>query len=215
MPTLVVMSSLARPASRRARIAVAAPQSASRRRLIGVVPAWFASPVKRTRKPISPTIPVTIPISMPSVSSTGPCSMCSSRYPPSSSDSARARNALEVEAELGHRLAKADAVGVTTLGRVRADPSPTNARLPKSAAPKRAPSSSMNEISQSGLRRLDPALLEEADRLETARGRRARRRSGRRSEPCPGASRRRSACQMPASQSSDQIPRCVDFDLEP
>ena len=57
----------------------AAPRAASRRPSIGVVPAWRASPSNTTLNELEPMIPVTMPISTPARSSTGPCSMCSSR----------------------------------------------------------------------------------------------------------------------------------------
>ena len=57
----------------------AAPSAASRRASIGVVPACRASPSNTTRNELAPTIPVTMPMSIPARSSTGPCSMWSSR----------------------------------------------------------------------------------------------------------------------------------------
>ena len=56
----------------------AAARKPSRRRSIGVVPAWSAWPLKTIFERRTPTIEVTTPIGIPPSSSRGPCSMCSS-----------------------------------------------------------------------------------------------------------------------------------------
>ena len=58
----------------------AAPASASRRSDIGVEPACAAWPRKVTRWRSTPNVPSTAPRGRAMDSSTGPCSMCSSRY---------------------------------------------------------------------------------------------------------------------------------------
>ena len=63
------------PARSTARMNSAAAQRASRRRSIGVVPAWFARPVNSRRARVCPAIPLTTPRARPRASSTGPCSM--------------------------------------------------------------------------------------------------------------------------------------------
>ncbi len=57
----------------------AAPTSASRRRGIGVEPAWLSNPVKVISNQRWPWPCVTTPMSMPSSSRIGPCSICSSK----------------------------------------------------------------------------------------------------------------------------------------
>jgi hypothetical protein len=59
---------------------------------IGVVPACPASPVKVSANRDCPAIAVTTPKGRSSASSTGPCSMCTSRYAfaPSNSGGSRA-----------------------------------------------------------------------------------------------------------------------------
>ena len=126
---------------------------------------------------------------------------------------ARARNALEVEAELGHRLGQADAVGVTTLAefaQILPDERPA-------AEQRRAEAGAflVHERDQpEGPRRLDPALLEQADRLETREdperavvAAAARHRVQVRAD----GDRLAGAC-LPAS---DQIAGRIDLDLEP
>ena len=54
--------------------------SASRRYGIGVVPACAATPVTFTSSQRIACPPVTTPIGLPWLSSTGPCSMCASKY---------------------------------------------------------------------------------------------------------------------------------------
>ena len=68
----------ARPRGRRARAAAPAT-SASRRASIGKPPPCTAWPRMRTAWRSTPAVPVTTPTGSPSRSSTGPCSMCSSR----------------------------------------------------------------------------------------------------------------------------------------
>ena len=58
----------------------AAAASASRRKAIGTVPAWPAMPVNSMLKRLPPLMAVTTPTGKPSLSSTGPCSMCNSAY---------------------------------------------------------------------------------------------------------------------------------------
>ena len=58
----------------------AATYPASWRWSIGVVPAWLDWPVTVSSCQEIPWTPVTAPIVIPSASSTGPCSMCSSTY---------------------------------------------------------------------------------------------------------------------------------------
>ena len=57
----------------------AAPASASRRLSIGVEPACAAWPVHVIGERSTPNVPSTTPSGRSSDSSTGPCSMCSSR----------------------------------------------------------------------------------------------------------------------------------------
>ena len=57
----------------------AAASPASRRMSIGVVPACAAWPPNAKRWRSTPAVPVTAATAIPSRSSTGPCSMCSSR----------------------------------------------------------------------------------------------------------------------------------------
>ena len=75
-----LVAARARPASR-AHERRRSRRRRSRRRgawSIGVVPAWFDWPVIVSSFHEMPCTPVTAPIVMPSASSTGPCSMCSS-----------------------------------------------------------------------------------------------------------------------------------------
>ena len=55
-----------------------ATHPASWRMSMGVVPAWFDWPATVISVQLMPCTPVTAPITMPSVSSIGPCSMCNS-----------------------------------------------------------------------------------------------------------------------------------------
>ena len=94
-------------------------------------------------KRVWPAIAVTTPSGSPSASSTGPCSMWTSKYAraPSNSGSPERR---------ADRVAQRHAVGV---GQRRARPAssrPTNARLPRNVDWKRRPSSSANATSSTG-----------------------------------------------------------------
>src|SRR5262249_50737857 len=106
-------------ARRRTNTAISpAAQAASRRRCIGVVPAWAARPVIAASVHDSPVMPSTAPMTTPSLSRTGPCSMCSSRYPcgggkpgragPGGADIAEARQSLAD----GCAVEAADRVGI-------------------------------------------------------------------------------------------------------
>ena len=57
----------------------AMPNTASRRIGIGVVPAWESWPVRLASYQRWPWAPVTMPITLPSASSTGPCSIWASK----------------------------------------------------------------------------------------------------------------------------------------
>ena len=57
----------------------AAPSSAFLRRCMGVAPVWASWPVIVTSNQRMPCTPVTAPMSRPSASRIGPCSMCSSK----------------------------------------------------------------------------------------------------------------------------------------
>ncbi len=74
----VATPSWARATSATARAKRAAAAKLSRRRRMGVVPAWAAWPVSTRRSRSMPTVPVTTPIPSPRSSSTGPCSMWTS-----------------------------------------------------------------------------------------------------------------------------------------
>ena len=78
LPT-VVTPSLRMPTSRIASAAVDAAASVSRRRCIGVEPACAAWPLNWIRNRASPNVPLTADARRPVSSSTGPCSMCSSK----------------------------------------------------------------------------------------------------------------------------------------
>ena len=69
----------ARPMRFTASTMRAAPTSASRRRRIGVGPAWASIPVTVTSYQRWPWAPVTTPTVFFSASRIGPCSMCASR----------------------------------------------------------------------------------------------------------------------------------------
>ena len=68
-----------RPAASTAPIHSAAAASASRRAVIGVVPAWAAAPANVTDARVWPAIASTTPTGSSASSSTGPCSMWTSR----------------------------------------------------------------------------------------------------------------------------------------
>ena len=57
----------------------AAPKSASRRRSIGVGPAWASCPLTLTSYQRWPWAPLTTPITFSSASRIGPCSMWASK----------------------------------------------------------------------------------------------------------------------------------------
>ena len=79
-PTFATCGGPNRSAISRAATAMrAATMPASRRIAIGVVPAWLVWPRTVYSVQEIPCTPVTAPIGMPSASSTGPCSTCSSR----------------------------------------------------------------------------------------------------------------------------------------
>ena len=71
----------------------AAPASASRRLSIGVEPAWAAWPFHVIWWRSTPNVPSTTPSGRSIDSSTGPCSMCSSRYATALSSCFRASSA--------------------------------------------------------------------------------------------------------------------------
>ena len=105
------------PARSAASTNSAAAASASRRRSIGVVPAWPAWPSKARLKRVWPAIAVTTPSGRPAASSTGPCSMWTSKYARAPSNSGVAERAAD-------RVAERDAVRVAQLqlvGLERAD----------------------------------------------------------------------------------------------
>ena len=63
---------------------LAAPTRASRRRSIGVVPAWDSMPVTDTSNQLMPCTPCTIPMVFSSASRIGPCSIWASKKAPTS-----------------------------------------------------------------------------------------------------------------------------------
>jgi hypothetical protein len=65
--------------SRISSASFAAPASASRRLSIGVEPAWAACPFHVSFERSTPKVPITAPSGRSIDSSTGPCSMWSSR----------------------------------------------------------------------------------------------------------------------------------------
>ena len=78
-PTVATCGGPIRSASSRTKTATEpATKAGSWRWAIGVVPAWLDWPVTVTSCHEMPWTPVTAPMSTPSASSTGPCSMCSS-----------------------------------------------------------------------------------------------------------------------------------------
>ncbi len=87
MPTVATRPSVSRANRSAASTNSAAAASASWRMVIGVVPACAASPVNVTVKRDWPKIAVTTPRGTPSATSTGPCSMWTSRYPEAPSNS--------------------------------------------------------------------------------------------------------------------------------
>ncbi len=68
-----------RAMSRISSSSFAAPARASRRWSIGVEPAWAAWPCQVISERSTPNVPITAPSGRSIDSSTGPCSMCSSR----------------------------------------------------------------------------------------------------------------------------------------
>ena len=98
---------------------LAAPASASRRLSIGVDPACAAWPVHVIWCRSTPKVPSTTPSGRSSDSSTGPCSMCSSRYAAAlSSCRARVERAVEVDAVLMQRVGQRDSVRVGALSKL-------------------------------------------------------------------------------------------------
>ena len=79
IPVVARTSSRLAASSRKASALRAAARKASRRTSIGVEPAWACRPVKRTAWRSTPKVPSTAPSGLSIDSSTGPCSMCSSR----------------------------------------------------------------------------------------------------------------------------------------
>ena len=106
-----------RPRSRGSSSAsFAAPASASRRLSIGVEPACAAWPRQVKRERSTPNVPSTTPSGRSSDSSTGPCSMCSSRYARRVLElRARVERAVELDAVLAQRVGQRDAVAVVQL----------------------------------------------------------------------------------------------------
>ena len=122
----------------------AAPASASRRLSIGVDPACAACPRYVTWWRSTPKVPSTTPSGSCIDSSTGPCSMCSSRYAaaPSSSErasSARSRSTPCAASASGSAVPSASRRPRSSAWSVI---EPAAADDPKSDRPKRAPSSS-------------------------------------------------------------------------
>ena len=78
-PVVARTSARRAASSRKASALRAAAMNASRRSSIGEAPECACAPVKRSRWRSTPKLPSTTPSGSPSRSSTGPCSMCSSR----------------------------------------------------------------------------------------------------------------------------------------
>ena len=145
-----------RPRRRRPRAAIsrissasfAAPASASRRLSIGVEPACAAWPRQVIWWRSTPNVPSTTPSGRSSDSSTGPCSMCSSRYAAAFSScerasSARSRSTPCSRSASGSAIAVARRVSCAQLVLVahRAGRPPTSRRASgRSARPPRRPS---------------------------------------------------------------------------
>ena len=107
-PTVPTAPSISRQIRSIAVTASDAAASASYRRCIGTVPAWPARPITSTRIRVEPAIEVTTPTGRSSASSTGPCSMCTSTYPATSSRRYPASSdRVRIEPELAQRLAQA------------------------------------------------------------------------------------------------------------
>ena len=157
-------------------------------RFIGVGPAWLSTPVEADLVPASGRWPwVTMPMSMPSSSRIGPCSMCSSKKactgrPPTGSVPAKPMR-VEFVAE---RLA----LGVLDAHR-RSSSVKTPANTPEAimAGAKREPSSLVQMHDLDRMPRLDVEIVERAHDLERRHARRARRRTCRRSAGCRGGCR--------------------------
>ena len=126
--TRPVVHTVAGPASAATHALSRTPNSnsatdASRRRSIGVVPAWFCSPVNSICSARIPTIEVTTPMRSPPSSRCGPCSMWASRYPmwrsgsnrPSGSDASPTRSrASATDSPLLFSWARTDGVSPPT-----------------------------------------------------------------------------------------------------
>src|SRR5206468_2441154 len=120
----------------------AAAAAASRRRCIGTVPACPANPVIDTKQRTLPAIDVTTPSGTASLSSTGPCSMCTSTKPSSVRGS---RTALGIAAGSNPPATMACRIVIpsaSTLSSTAGSNRPASARLPRSVDLKRTPSSS-------------------------------------------------------------------------
>ncbi|CAH0325455.1 hypothetical protein SRABI128_05100 [Microbacterium sp. Bi128] len=126
-----------------------APSSASRRMSYGVPPACRASPSTTSEKRRADAIDDTAASGSPARSSSGPCSMCASRYPTSSSG-LRAASPMRPGSRPNSRNA-CRSVEPSASVRSHHDGShwPATADDPSSALPKRVPSSSENAMTSS------------------------------------------------------------------
>ena len=156
----------------------AAAPSASRRRRIGVVPAWPAWPSKARLKRLWPAIAVTTPSGRPAASSTGPCSMWTSKYARMSSGTSAGPGSVAPIASPS--VTPAGSRSASSSGASR----PTNARLPRNVLWNRSPSSSANATTSSA-----SGSAPTPRRRRARRARRGCRRSGRRRRRSRGASR--------------------------
>ena len=107
--------------SRHASAVCAAARNASRRIGIGVDPECAAWPVNRSMWRSTPNVPSTTPVGLFIDSSTGPCSMCSSRYARASiafSSRVRVEHPLDVDAVLGERIDEPHALPILQLADV-------------------------------------------------------------------------------------------------
>ena len=123
---------------------LAAAASASRRLSIGVEPAWAAWPRKVIWCRSTPNVPSTTPSGSSMASSTGPCSMWSSRYAAALASCACASRARSMSTPWAASASSQRTPSASVRSRSSAWSAivPDAALEPKSDRPKRAPSSS-------------------------------------------------------------------------
>ncbi len=194
-PTVPMMWCSDRQMRSTASAASEAPSSASRRMSYGVPPACRASPSTSSWNLRALAMDETTASASPRRSSSGPCSMCASRYP-TRSDGRRAASPMRPGSSPKSRKASRTVVPSASVSVHQSSCQlPATAEEPSSALPNRVPSSSEKAMTSSAKRNGDrqPPVVRRAPaggarpRARSARPR--SRRNGPRRARCRDASR--------------------------